>query len=157
MDIRAKLAELGLALPPPPSAVADYVPAKVVGDSVLVSGMLPMRAGELIAAGRAPGDVSIEAAQGAARQCVLNGLAAVDPVIDGDWSRVAGVSRVGVFVASEPGFHEQHKVANGASGLLREVFGDAGRHVRAAVGVTALPLGAVVEVELAFAVRAGTG
>ena len=111
-----------------------------------------MRDGQLIAKGSVPGQVSLEVAQECARQCVLNGLAAVKAAV-GSLGEVKQVVRVGVFVCSEAGFHDQPKVANGASELLVQVFGDAGKHARAAVGSIALPLGAPVEVEFLFEVQ----
>lgn len=153
MDIHAKLATLGLKLPVAPKPVAAYVPAVRTGNLIVVAGQLPLIEGKLIATGRVPSSVSLEQAQAAARQCALNALAAVGDVIGGDWSRLVRVVRVGVFVASDNDFFEQPKVANGASELLGQVFGDAGRHARAAVGVNVLPLNAPVEVELMVEVR----
>lgn len=153
MDIHAKLATLGLKLPVAPKPVAAYVPAVRTGNLIVVAGQLPLIEGKLIATGRVPSAVTLEQAQAAARQCALNALAAVGDVIGGDWSKLVRVVRVGVFVASDNDFFEQPKVANGASELLGQVFGDAGRHARAAVGVNVLPLNAPVEVELMVEVR----
>ena len=152
-SLKDRLAELGLALPTPAAPVASYLPATASGDLVVVSGQLPMRDGALLASGPVPSAVSVADAAAAARQCVLNGLAAVDLGIAGHWFRFVRVVRLGVYVWSDAGFGEQHKVANGASDLLVEVFGDAGRHARAAVGAAGLPLGASVEVELMLEVR----
>ncbi|MEX2216931.1 MAG: RidA family protein [Phycisphaeraceae bacterium] len=148
MDLNAKLASMNLKLPAAPKPVAVYVPAVRTGNLVFVSGQLPFLDGKLLATGVVPTDVTLEAAQAAAKQCALNGLAVVGDMIGGDWSRLVRIVRVGVFVASANGFTEQPKVANGASELLGELFGEAGRHARAAVGVNVLPLGATVEVEL---------
>ncbi|MEX0655444.1 MAG: RidA family protein [Phycisphaeraceae bacterium] len=153
INLPDRLAELNLTLPEAPAAVAQYVPALRSGSHIFVSGQLPLRKGKLIASGLVPSAVDLEQASEAARQCVLNGLAAVDQVLEGDWSGVVRIARIAVFVASDPDFHLQHKVANGASELLGDLFGDAGRHARAAVGVTALPMGASVEVELVVEVR----
>lgn len=153
IDLHQRLAELDLELPRVPTAVAQYVPALRSGSHLFVSGQLPLREGELIATGTVPSAVDLEQAIAAARQCALNGLAAVDHVLEGDWSAFVRIARLAVFVASDPDFHLQHKVANGASDLLGEVFGDAGKHARAAVGVTALPMGATVEVELVVEVK----
>lgn len=153
MDLHAKLKELGLTLPAVPAAVADYVPAVRSGNLVFVSGQLPMRDGKLMHQGTVSQNVDLEQAQACCRQCVLNGLAAVDAVLDGDWSRFVRVVRLGVFVASAADFSLAHQVANGGSELLGQVFGDAGRHVRAAVGASSLPLGAPVEAELLIEVR----
>ncbi|MEX0775702.1 MAG: RidA family protein [Phycisphaeraceae bacterium] len=153
MDIHAKLASLGLTLPAAPKPVAIYVPAVRSGNLIYVSGQLPMKDGKLLATGRVPSAVSLDQAQQAARQCALNGLAIVGDQIDGDWSRLVRIVRVGAFVACDDGYTDQPKVANGASELLGQVLGDAGKHARAAVGVNALPLGATVEVELLVEVR----
>lgn len=153
MDIRKRLKELGWELPPAPKPVASYLPSVAAGDLVQVSGQLPMRDGKLIATGPVPSAVSIEEAQRAAGQCVVNALAVVGEAIGGDWDRFVRIVRLGVFVQSDGGFGGQPQVANGASDLLAEVFGEAGQHARAAVGVNALPLNATVEVELAAQVR----
>jgi enamine deaminase RidA (YjgF/YER057c/UK114 family) len=117
------------------------------GNYVFTSGQLPMRGGELITTGKVGGEVSAEMGTECARQCALNALAAVKAEI-GELSGVARVVKATVFVASTPDFTGQPGVANGASELLGDVFGDAGKHARSAVGVTALPLDAPVEVEL---------
>ncbi len=148
-DPESRLAALGLKLPEPPKPVAAYIPFRRTGNLLFVSGQIPMRDGRLIAQGRVPGEVSIEQAKECARQCVLNALAVVKSAT-GSLASVSQVVRVGVFVCCEPGFHAQPQVANGASELLVEVFGDTGRHARAAVGSIDLPLGAPVEVEFLF-------
>ena len=149
--VLGQLRRLNLTLPPAVKPVASYVPVRQAGGLLFVSGQLPMRDGALVATGKVPTSTSLDAAQAAARQCVLNALAAVQETV-GDLDRITGVVRVGVFVQSENDFAEQHKVANGASDLLAELFGPAGAHARAAVGVNALPLNASVEVEFVFAV-----
>lgn len=143
-----RLAELGITLPPAPKPVASYVPVVVVDKAGLafVAGQIPMKDGALTASGTLPKAVSIEQGQAAARQCVLNGLAQLHAAL-GSIDKVKRIVKVGVFVACDPGFTDQPKVANGASDLLVEVFGEAGKHARAAVGVPALPLGAAVEVD----------
>ena len=146
------LARLGLTLPPAPKPVAAYVPAVRTGNLIFVSGQLPMSAGALMATGPVPSKVSIEDAQKAARQCALNALAVVADQLGGDLSKVKRVVRLGVFVQSDDRFDGQPKVANGASEFMMEVFGEAGRHARAAVGTNALPLDACVEVEALFEV-----
>ncbi|MFM9994426.1 MAG: RidA family protein [Phycisphaerales bacterium] len=151
-DPEARLAELGLTLPEAPKPVAAYIPARRTGNLLFVSGQIPMRDGQLIAQGRVPGEVSLEQAAECARRCVLNGLAVVKATV-GSLSKVRQVVRVGVFVCCEPGFHAQPRVANGASELLVQVFGDRGQHARAAVGSIDLPLGAPVEVEFVFEVE----
>jgi enamine deaminase RidA (YjgF/YER057c/UK114 family) len=149
-----KLQALGIDLPAAPKAVANYLPAVQAGDLVIVSGQLPLKDGQLTCTGKLGDDVTIDAGYAAARQCAINALAALSGVIGGDWSRVAQVVRLGGFVASASGFTDQPKVVNGASDLMVEVFGDIGRHARAAVGVAELPLGAAVEVEFTFRLHA---
>ncbi len=151
LDLPAKLDELGLTLPPPPKSVADYLPAVWHEGLVWVSGQLPMRAGELLLRGPMPDAGSLAEAQAAAAQCVLNGLAAAGAVLEGEYDRIERVLSLTVFVASTPDFTEQHRVADGASELLGRLFGEAGRHRRAAVGASALPLGATVEVAMTLA------
>jgi enamine deaminase RidA (YjgF/YER057c/UK114 family) len=141
-----RLAELGLALPDVVPPVAAYVPAVRSGALVWSSGQLPMVGGQLPATGLVGSDVTPEDAKDLARTCALNALAAVGSVVDLD--SVVRVVKVVGFVASAPGFTGQPGVVNGASELLGEVFGEAGRHARSAVGVAVLPLGAPVEVEV---------
>lgn len=150
--IDSRLAALGITLPAVPGPFGAYVPARRVGNLVFVAGQLPMKDGKLLASGQVPSRCSVEDAKAAARQCVVNALAAVRTV-EPDLGRIAGVVRVGAFVSSDPGFTEQPKVANGASEFLIELLGDAGRHARAAVGVNTLPLDASVEVEFVFELR----
>lgn len=147
-QVEAALDRLEIALPEPPGAVADYLPVRLAQGLAFVSGQIPLQDGALLACGSVPSEVSPEVARSAARQCVLNGLAALKAALHGDLDRIKGVVRLGVFVASDAGFGGQPGIADGASGLLVEIFGDAGRHARAAVGSTALPLNASVEVEL---------
>ena len=142
-----RLAELGLSVPEVPTPVAAYIPALRSGHHVFTSGQLPMREGQLIATGKVGGEVSQEEAVECARQCALNALAAVKSEV-GDLSNVKRIVKVVAFIASTPDFTAQPQVANGVSELLGEVFGDAGRHARSAVGVPVLPLDAPVEVEL---------
>lgn len=154
-SIRDRLTELNLTLPKPAKPVASYIPAVSTtpgGRLVFIAGQIPLRDGALIAAGTVPNAVTLEQAQECARQCVLNGLAALEAEI-GDFSKLRRVIRVGVFVACEHGFTEHPKVANGASDLLVQLLGDAGKHARAGVGCPSLPLGAPVEVELLFEVE----
>ena len=142
-----RLAELGLSVPDVAAPVAAYVPAVRSGNHVFTSGQLPMRDGQLITTGKVGGDVTPEQAVQCARQCALNALAAVRAEV-GDLSSVKRIVKVVAFVSSTPDFTGQPGVANGASELLGEVFQDAGRHARSAVGVPVLPLDAPVEVEL---------
>jgi enamine deaminase RidA (YjgF/YER057c/UK114 family) len=147
MSYEQRLIELGISLPTPGTPVAAYIPTKQAGNLVFVSGQVPFRDGKLVATGPVPSAVPLEKAQECARQCVLNGLAVVKAAM-GSLDRVKSVVRVGVFVQCEAGYTDQPKVANGASDLLVQIFGEAGRHARAAVGCNALPLGACVEVEM---------
>jgi enamine deaminase RidA (YjgF/YER057c/UK114 family) len=142
-----RLAELGLAVPEVARPVAAYIPAVRSGNQVFTSGQLPMREGRLMATGKVGGEVSVEEAVECARQCALNALAAVRAEV-GELSAVKRIVKVVAFVASTPDFTGQPGVANGASELFGEVFGEAGRHARSAVGVPVLPLDAPVEVEL---------
>jgi enamine deaminase RidA (YjgF/YER057c/UK114 family) len=142
-----RLAALDLAVPEVAAPVASYVPAVRSGDHVYTSGQLPMRYGELLLTGKVGAHVGLEEAQRCAQQCALNAIAAVKSVV-GDLTRVRRVVKVVVFVASTPDFTAQPQVANGASELFGQAFGDAGVHARSAVGVSVLPLDAPVEVEL---------
>jgi enamine deaminase RidA (YjgF/YER057c/UK114 family) len=152
---RSRLAELGVALPPVVPPVAAYVPAVRTGAYVYTSGQLPMVDGRLPATGKVGAGVDPEQAKELARSCALNALAAVDDVLrdDGGLDAVLRVVKVVGLVASAPDFSGQSGVINGASEFLGEVFGDASRHARSAVGVAALPLDAPVEVELVVEVR----
>jgi enamine deaminase RidA (YjgF/YER057c/UK114 family) len=146
-----RLAALGLEVPEVAAPVASYVPAVRSGSHVFTSGQLPLRAGELLATGKVGAGVTPEEAGMCAQQCALNALAAVRALVP--LSEVARVVKVVVYVASVPDFTGQPQVANGASELLGEVFGEEGRHARAAVGVAALPLDAPVEVDVVVEVR----
>jgi enamine deaminase RidA (YjgF/YER057c/UK114 family) len=150
--IEERLDELGIELPAAPRPVASYVPVKVVGGLAFVAGQIPMADGEVAPAGAVGGNISTEEANAAARLCAIQALAALREAL-GSLDRVRGIAKVDVFVASAPGFTDQSKVANGASDLLVELFGDDGRHARAAVGVPELPLGAAVEVALVAVVE----
>jgi enamine deaminase RidA (YjgF/YER057c/UK114 family) len=143
---RERLAELGLDLPAVVPPVAAYVPAVQAGSFVYTSGQLPMVKGELPSVGKVGAQVSAEQGKDLARTCALNALAAIDALVGIE--NVVRVVKVVGFVASAPDFTGQPGVINGASELLGEVFGDAGRHARSAVGVAVLPLDAPVEVEL---------
>lgn len=153
-DPESALAKLGLVLPTPAKPVAAYVPTKIAGSLLYVAGQIPFKDGQLLYKGSLPGAVTVEQGIDCAKQCALNGLAAAKAAL-GSLNCIKQVIRLGVFVASEPGFYDQPKIANGASELMLAVFGEAGRHARAAVGSIALPLGAPVEVEFLFEVTAG--
>ena len=146
-----RLADLGLSLPPVASPVAAYVPAVRFEDVVYTAGQLPLVNGTLRAVGKVGAEVSADEAVECARIAALNALAAVVD-LTGDLDVVRRIIRVVVYVASAPGFTDQPLVANGASQLLGDIFGEAGRHARSAVGVAVLPLDAPVEVELVVSV-----
>ncbi|HWU46546.1 MAG TPA: RidA family protein [Humibacter sp.] len=151
--IEARLASLGIQLPEVAAPVAAYVPAVVEGSLVYTAGQLPFVSGTLPATGKVgdgPGLVAAEDARQYARICALNALAAAKSVL-GSLDRVTRVVKVTGFVASDPAFTGQPGVLNGASEVLGEIFGDAGKHARSAVGVAVLPLDAPVEVELVLA------
>jgi enamine deaminase RidA (YjgF/YER057c/UK114 family) len=149
MNLTEKLRSLNIVLPAPPQAAGAYIPAKRVGNLIYTAGQLPMKDGKLIAVGQVPSRCAIEQAKVGARQCVINALAAIS-ALRGGIDQIAGVVRVGAFVSSDSNFTQQPQVANGASELLLEIFGEQGKHVRAAVGVNTLPLDAAVEIEFAF-------
>jgi enamine deaminase RidA (YjgF/YER057c/UK114 family) len=150
--IDAKLAELGLVLPPAAAPVAAYVPVVEAAGLLHVSGQLPFQDGALMT-GRLGEDRDLAFGQEAARRCALMLVAQLKQALDGDLGRVARVVKLGVFVNSAADFTDQPKVANGASELMVALFGEAGRHARSAVGVPVLPLGAVVEVDAVVALR----
>ena len=142
-----KLAELGLTLPAAAAPVANYVGYTVSGKTVYISGQLPFRDGKLTCVGKLGAGVSIDDGYAAGRQCGLNILAHLKAACGGDLDRVSRVLRLGGFVNSTPEFTDAPKCVNGASDLMVAVFGDAGRHARAAVSVASLPAGAAVEVD----------
>jgi enamine deaminase RidA (YjgF/YER057c/UK114 family) len=142
-----RLADMGLEVPQVAKPVASYVPAVRSGNHVFTSGQLPMRDGELMLTGKVGEGVTPEQAVECARQCALNAIAAVRAEV-GELSAVKRIVKVVAFVASTPDFTGQPGVANGASELLGDAFGDVGQHARSAVGVPVLPLDAPVEVEL---------
>ena len=144
MSLPERLERAGIILPEVAKPVAAYIPARIVGDQVWTSGQLPVVQGQLPRTGHVGAEVTLEDAASDARQAALNGLAAIGSVVD--LAKVARVLKVTVFVNSDPSFTDQAKVANGVSELLGELFDEA--HVRSAVGVATLPLGAPVEVEL---------
>ena len=145
--VEERLAELGIELPPSVAPIASYVPVRVSGDHAFVAGQVPIEDGVLLSAGKVGGDVSLDQGRLAARRCALQCLSALREVL-GSLDDVHGIVKLDVFVASAPGFTEHAKVADGASDLLVEIFGDEGRHARATVGVAELPLGASVEVAM---------
>lgn len=151
MSIETRLQELGITLPEPTAAVANYLPVIEEDGWITVSGQLPLKDGKLTCTGYVGKDVTAEEAYEAAKLCAINGLALIKQAA-GSLDRVR-ITRVGGFVASAPGFTGQPQVINGASDLLVAVLGERGRHARAAVGVAELPLGAAVEVEFSARIR----
>jgi enamine deaminase RidA (YjgF/YER057c/UK114 family) len=148
---RAKLDKLGITLPKAAAPVASYVPVVVHGGFAHVSGQLPFVDGQVVK-GRLGDDVSLEAGQAAARACALMIVAQLDGA--GLLEQVERIVKLGAFIACTADFTDQPEVANGASDLMEQVFGDAGKHARAAVGVPALPRGAAVEVDAVVALKA---
>jgi enamine deaminase RidA (YjgF/YER057c/UK114 family) len=144
-QISARLTELGIELPPPPKAVASYVPVRMGGSTAYVAGQVPMVDGRVLSPGRLGDQVRIEDAAAAARQGALQALSALHDALGG-FDRLARILQVTVFIAATPDFVDHPKVANGASDVLVEVLGEAGQHARAAVGMASLPLGASIEV-----------
>ena len=147
MTREERLEEMGLPLPVAPRPVATYVPYVQAGDMVYISGQLPTREGELVYVGQVGKHVTVEDGAKAARVAALNALAQLAVAANG-LSNVRRIVRLGVYVSSAPGFNLQPKVANGASELMVEVFDEAGKHARSAVGVNELPLNAPVELEM---------
>ena len=152
-DIASRLAELGINLPEPAAPVAAYVPAVLAGNLLHISGQVSFENGQLIT-GRLGEDLDLEAGQRAARACGLMLIAQMKKAL-GSLDRVERIVKLGVFVNSAPDFTAQPQVANGASELMVEVFGEAGRHARSAVGVPVLPLGVAVEIDAVVQIKAG--
>ena len=153
MSIDQRLAELGIDLPEPAAPVAAYVPAVEIGGLLHISGQISMREDGSLIVGRLGDDIALEGGIAAARRCGIMLLAQMRAAL-GSLDRVERVVKLGVFVNSAASFTDQPKVANGASELMQEVFGEAGRHARSAVGVPVLPLGVAVEVDAIVAVKA---
>jgi enamine deaminase RidA (YjgF/YER057c/UK114 family) len=155
MGVEEKLEHLGLALPAPVESVFQYVPVAVHGRIAYVSGQLPRENGEVRITGKVGQGVNIEAAQRAARICILQGLSCLKAAI-GNLDDVERILKVTGFVASAPGFVQQPRVLDAASNLLVELFGERGRHARSAIGVFELPRSAPVEIEMVVAVKGGS-
>lgn len=145
--IAEKLEALSITLPEAAAPAANYVPFTTSGNLLYISGQLPTEGGKMVATGHLGGNVSVEDGQKAARACAINIIAQAKAALGGDLGRVTRILRINGFVASTPDFTDQHLVINGASNLLADVFGEAGKHSRAAVGMAALPLGAAVEID----------
>jgi enamine deaminase RidA (YjgF/YER057c/UK114 family) len=153
MSIDQRLADLGIALPEPAAPVAAYVPAVEAGGLLYISGQISFDWEGNLIKGRLGEDVDLEGGVEAARRCGVMLLAQIKAAL-GSLDRVERIVKLGVFVNSAPSFTDQPKVANGASELMQDVFGEAGRHARSAVGVAVLPLGVAVEVDAIVAVKA---
>lgn len=153
MSFDATLSSLGLSLPTVTLPAANYVPYVISGKLVYFSGTLPMKDGKPQFVGKLGAGISLEQGQDCAKLCILNILSHLKNALEGDLGKVKRLIRLGVFVASAPGFTEQPKVANGASDLVVALFGDAGKHVRFAVGVSELPFGVAVEVDATFELK----
>jgi enamine deaminase RidA (YjgF/YER057c/UK114 family) len=153
MSIDTRLAELGITLPPAAAAVASYVPFVEAGGMLYISGQIAFAEDGSLITGRIGKDMDLEAGQAAARRCGIMLLAQMRNAL-GSLDRVKRIVKLGVFVNSTGDFTDQPKVANGASELMQDVFGEAGRHARSAVGVPVLPLGVAVEVDAVVAIRA---
>ncbi|MCE6073513.1 RidA family protein [Agrobacterium vitis] len=151
--IDSRLAALGITLPQAAAPAANYVPYVISGNLLYLSGQLPMEAGKIAVTGLVGSDVDLASAQRAAELCAINILAQAKSALDGDLSRIVRVIKLNGFVASGPGFTDQHLVINGASNLIASVLGDAGKHARAAVGMAALPMNAAVEIDAILEIR----
>ncbi len=145
--IQSRLVDLGITLPEAAAPAANYVPYVISGNLLFLSGQLPMEGGKVAVTGLAGDTVALEAAQRAAELCAINILAQAKAALSGDLSRIVRVVKLNGFIASAPGFTSQHLVMNGASNLIANVLGEAGKHARAAVGMAALPLDATVEID----------
>lgn len=153
MSVDKRIEELGLALPAAAAPVASYVPTVEAGNMLYVSGQISFAADGALITGRLGADMDVDAGRKAAERCALMILAQVKAALGGNWGRVERVVKLGVFVQCTPEFTQQPEVANGASDLMVAVFGDAGKHSRAAVGVPALPRGVAVEVDAVIQLR----
>lgn len=151
--IEQKLTSMGITLPAASMPAANYVPYTISGNLVFLSGTLPMKDGKPQGIGKLGRELSLEQGQETARLCGINILSQLKAACGGDLSRVVRCVRMGIFIASAEGFTDQSKVANGVSDMMVEIFGDAGRHARFAVGVAELPFGASVEVDATFEIK----
>jgi enamine deaminase RidA (YjgF/YER057c/UK114 family) len=150
--IEARLARMGVTLPPAAAAAANYRPYVRQDGILYVSGQLPITAAGITCRGRLGDGVSVSEGRDAARICALNILAQAKAALDGDLERIRNILKISGFVASTPDFTEQHLVVNGASDFLAEALGERGGHARAAVGTASLPLGVAVEIDAIIAV-----
>ena len=145
--IEARLKERGISLPAAAAPAANYVPFTISGNMLYLSGQLPMENGKVAVTGLVGRDVDVAGAQRAAELCAINILAQAKAALNGDLGRIRRILKLNGFVASVPEFTEQHLVINGASNLIADILGDAGKHARAAVGMAALPFNASVEID----------
>lgn len=152
--IEARLTAAGITLPEAAAPAANYVPYVISGSLLYLSGQLPIEGGKIAVTGLLGADVPLEDGQRAAQLCAINILAQAKAALGGDLGRITRVIKLNGFVASAPGFVEQHLVINGASNLIADILGDAGKHARAAVGMAALPLNAAVEIDAIMEIRA---
>lgn len=152
-NIASRLEQMGVSLPAAVAPGANYVPTVRSGNLLFISGQVPVRDGKFEFVGKLGGGISVAQGQQAARLCAINILAQVAGALDGDLDRVVRCVRLGGFVNAVPEFTEQPQVINGASDFIVEVFGDAGKHARAAIGVGSLPRGVAVEVDAIFEIR----
>lgn len=150
--IEEKINELGFSVPEAPKPLAAYIPAQIINNLVMTAGQIPMVKGDLKYKGKVGKDITEEEGQKAAEICLLNCLSAVKSVI-ASLDNIEHIIKLTVFVNSAEGFTAQPKVANGASELCVKIFGEAGKHVRSAVGVNELPLNAAVEVEMIVKIK----
>ncbi len=150
--IEEKIKELGFELPETAKPVAAYIPALISGDLVFTAGQIPFVKGELQYKGKVGAELTLEDGQRAAEICALNCLAAIKGVI-GDLNKIERIVKLTVFVNNIDGYGDQPKVANGASELIGQIFGEIGKHARSAVGVNGLPLNAAVEIEMIVKVK----
>ncbi|WP_105429858.1 RidA family protein [Neorhizobium sp. T6_25] len=152
--IEGRLQELGIELPVAAAPAANYVPYTISGNTLYLSGQLPIEGGKVAVTGLVGRDVDLPAAQRAAELCAINILAQAKAALGGDLGRIRRILKLNGFVASTPDFVEQHLVINGASNLIANVLGDAGKHARAAVGMACLPLNASVEIDAIIEIEA---
>ncbi|WP_105382090.1 RidA family protein [Neorhizobium alkalisoli] len=152
--IEARLKELGITLPVAAAPAANYVPYTISGNTLYLSGQLPLEGGKVAVTGLVGRDVDVPAAQRAAELCAINILAQAKAALGGELGRIRRILKLNGFIASTPDFVEQHLVMNGASNLIANVLGDAGKHARAAVGMASLPLNAAVEVDAIIEIEA---
>jgi len=148
-----RLAELGLELPKPAAAAANYVPFVISGNQIFIAGQIPFLNGEKLHIGRVGDTLTIEQGQAAAKACALNILAQAKEAVNGDWSRIVRCVKLGGFVNATPAFDQHPAVINGASEIMVAALGDIGRHARFAVGASNLPFGVAVEIDAIFEIR----